>query len=228
MLLGKHHSHPSHSHDQHTQGLVLDRGWRYDLEVWFFDTFVVHGKIKRLRQRVLDLANLSAGHTLLDVGCGTGTLAIQAARRLAGSGQVAGVDPAAHQIGRARSKARRAGVDVELQSGVIEGLAFPDGSFDTVTSTLMMHHLPGELRRRGLVEIARVLKPHGRLILADFDYPDDHRPTPEPAANGYRETSSLPDVLQQTGFTDIQVERIPFNRTHRGWTGASLISASTG
>ena len=225
MLLNRYHSHQSHPHNQKTRGLLLDRGWRYDLEVWFFDTFLVHGEINRLRHRVLDLADLCAGHELLDVGCGTGTLAIQAGRRLAGAGQVTGVDPAPRQIARARSKARRAGVKVDFQSGVIENLSFPDRTFDTVTSTLMMHHLPGDLKHQGLAEIARVLKPEGRLILADFDYPDGHQPTTKPAANGYGGTDALPDLLQQTGFSDINIEHITFNRSHRGWTGASLTSA---
>src|SRR5206468_2969042 len=155
------------------------------LEVWIFDTFVVHGAISRVRQSVIDRAELSAGHQLLDVGCGTGTLAIQAARRMGGAGHVAGIDPAPRQIARARSKARRAGLTVDFQSGVIEHLPFPDDTFDTVTSTLMMHHLPEDLRLEGLTEIARVLKPHGRLIIADFDFPDGHESATEPAANGY-------------------------------------------
>jgi ubiquinone/menaquinone biosynthesis C-methylase UbiE len=226
MLLSRRRSHQSHSHSQNTRGLLLDRGWRYDLEVWFFDTFVVHGDINRLRHRVLDLADLSAGQTLLDIGCGTGTVAIQAARRLAGAGQVTGADPAPRQIARARSKARRAGVKIDFQSGVIENLPFPDRTFDTVTSTLMMHHLPGDLKRQGLAEIARVLKPQGRLIVADFDYPDGHQPATAPDANGFGGTSTLPDLLQETGFSDINIEHITFNRPHRGWTGASLTSAS--
>jgi ubiquinone/menaquinone biosynthesis C-methylase UbiE len=217
MPLRRHHGHKS-------RGLVLDRGWRYDLEVWYFDALLLHGAINRLRHRVLDLADLSAGDKVLDVGCGTGTLAIQAARRLAGAGQVAGVDPGPRQIARARAKARRAGVTIDLQSGVIENLPFPDGSFTRVTSTFMMHHLPGDLRIQGLAEIARVLAPQGRLVLADFDYPDSQPPTTKPSANGHDGT----DLLHQSGFDDIDVEHVRFNRTHRGWSGAILISAGKG
>jgi len=228
MLLSRRHSHQSNSPNQKTRGLLLDRGWRYDLEVWFFDTFVAHGEVNRLRHRVLDLADLSAGSKLLDVGCGTGTLAIQAARRLPEAGQVTGVEPAPRQIARARSKARRAGIKVDFQSGVIEKLPFPDRTFDTVTSTLMMHHLPDELRRQGLDEIIRVLKPQGSLIVADFDYPDGHKSRTKAAANGYGGTDTLPELIQQTGFNDISIEHITFRRSHRGWTGASVISAHKG
>jgi ubiquinone/menaquinone biosynthesis C-methylase UbiE len=226
VLLIKRHGNGSHSHAQRTGGLLLDRGWRYDLEVWFFDTFVMHGEISRLRQKVLEATGFSADLRLLDVGCGTGTLAIQAARRFHGPGQVTAVDPAPRQIARARSKARRAGLDVDFQPGVIEDLPFPDTTFDTVTSTLMMHHLPEDLKRQGLAEIVRVLRPKGRLVVADFDYPDGHLGTTEPAKNGYGGTDALPSLLQDAGFTDINTERITFTRQHRGWSGASLISAA--
>jgi ubiquinone/menaquinone biosynthesis C-methylase UbiE len=221
----RNHIHQSHSHGEKTRGLLLDRGWRYDLEVWFFDTFVVRGEIDRLRHRVLDQADLSAGDSLLDVGCGTGTLTIQAARRLGGAGRVIGIDPAPRQIARARSKARRASVAAEFQPGVIEHLPFPDATFDVVTSTLMMHHLPDDLRRQGLAEIARVLRPQGRLVLADFDYPDGDEPTAEPASNGFGGTGALTELLDAAGFGDIEVEHIRFGRSHRGWVGASIITA---
>jgi ubiquinone/menaquinone biosynthesis C-methylase UbiE len=81
---------------------------------------------------------------------------------------VVGIDPSSEQIARARAKAARGKVPVEFQVGVIEQLAFPDQTFDVVVSTLMMHHLPASLKRQGLVEIARVLKPGGRLVIADF------------------------------------------------------------
>lgn len=228
MLRSRHHSPQSHPHNQATRGRLLDRGWRYDLDAWFFDTFLLHGAIHRLRHRVLDLAELTVGHNLLDVGCGTGTLAIEASRRVAGGGRVAGVDPAPRQIARARSKARRAGVKAELQAGVIENLSFPDRTFDTVTSTLMMHHLPDDLRLQGLAEIARVLKAQGRLILADFDSPEDGQASAQPAQNGHGVTDTLSDLLRQSGFNDIDIEHIKFKRSHRGWTGASLISALNG
>jgi ubiquinone/menaquinone biosynthesis C-methylase UbiE len=153
-----------------TTGLLLDLGWRYDLMVGAID-LVTGGRLSALRRRVLDLAELRPGEAVLDVGCGTGTLALEAQARVGVSGHVVGVDPAPRQLARARAKAARRGLPVELRSGVIEALPFPDGTFDAALSTLMMHHLPDDLKERGLAEIARVLRSGGRLVVADAAHP---------------------------------------------------------
>jgi len=166
---GRHHQRPlGETPAKETKGLILKGGWRYDLHGWFTDTCLFRGKGRELRQRTLILAGLQTGEQVLDVGSGTGTLAIEAQRRVGSAGRVVGIDPGEEQIARARAKASRHHVPVEFQIGVIEQLAFPDRSFDVVLSTLMMHHLPASLKRQGLAEIARVLKPGGRLVIADF------------------------------------------------------------
>src|SRR5258708_34603203 len=65
-----------------TRGLLLNGGWRYDLMEWFMDTFLFRGKLRELRQRTANLACLQHGETVLDVGCGAGTLALEAQRRV--------------------------------------------------------------------------------------------------------------------------------------------------
>src|SRR4051812_5429140 len=84
-----------------TKGLILDQGWRYDLTEWFCDTFLFRGKMHELRQRTLHLARLRSGEQVLDVGCGTGTLAIEVQQYVGAKGQVYGIDPGNQQIARA-------------------------------------------------------------------------------------------------------------------------------
>src|SRR5689334_12592489 len=74
-----------------TSGLLLDLGWRYDLMVTAIDV-VTGGRLSALRRRVLDVAGLRPGEAVLDVGCGTGTLALEARARLGDAGRVVGVD----------------------------------------------------------------------------------------------------------------------------------------
>jgi ubiquinone/menaquinone biosynthesis C-methylase UbiE len=141
----------------------------------FCDTFLFCGQLRELRQRTATLADIQPGDAVLDVGCGTGTLAMEVARRVGRAGRVAGIDPGTEQIVRARSKAARYHLPIEFQIGVIEQLPFPDQTFDVALSTLMMHHLPHPLKRQGLAEIARVLKPGERLVIADFKRRSDRQ-----------------------------------------------------
>jgi demethylmenaquinone methyltransferase/2-methoxy-6-polyprenyl-1,4-benzoquinol methylase/phosphoethanolamine N-methyltransferase len=118
----------------------------------------------------VDNALIRPGNSVLDVGCGTGEVALLAKARTK-AGRVYGIDPAPEMIAVARNKAARKKLDVDFRVGVIESLPFPDASLDVVTSSLMMHHLPDDLKARGLAEVYRVLKPGGRLLIADFMRP---------------------------------------------------------
>jgi ubiquinone/menaquinone biosynthesis C-methylase UbiE len=210
-----------------TKGLILSGGWRYDLHVWFIDTFWFRGQGRVLRQRAVTLARLQPGDAVLDVGCGTGTLAMEVARRVgrAGrAGRVAGVDPSPEQIARARSKAAGRHVPIEFQIGVIEQLAFPDQTFDVVFSTLMMHHLPQSLKRQGLTEIARVLKPGGRLVLADFTHKQDRAGRAARFHAGGSSMEELVALVSDAGFSEVETEKVRPPR-FSAFPGAGLIRA---
>jgi ubiquinone/menaquinone biosynthesis C-methylase UbiE len=150
-----------------TSGLVLHRAFGYDLLVGLLSL----GGERTYREKTLELARLRAGESVLDVGCGTGTLAIAAKRRVGPAGKVFGIDASPEMIARAHKKAKKAAADVVFENAFVESLPFPDATFDVVLSTTMLHHLPDKARRQCLHEVARVLKPAGRLLAVDFGGP---------------------------------------------------------
>jgi len=147
-----------------TKGLVLHKPFLYDLLLWCLS----RGKEGEMREKALHLARLSSGENVLDIGCGTGTLAIAAKRQVGQKGHVCGIDASAEMIARAGKKARQAAVEIDFRNALVESMPFPDRHFEVVLSSMMLHHLPGQLRRQCAAEVRRVLKPGGRLLAIDF------------------------------------------------------------
>jgi len=159
------HTH-SHTHETapQTEGRMIRWAAYYDA----FTNILTLGHIGMLRSMTIEKSQLKPGEKVLDVGCGTGGVTIPAKQRVGKTGGAAGIDPAPEMIAVARKKADRAKLDIDFRVGVIESLPYADASFDVVTSSLMMHHLPHELQVKGLAEIRRVLKPGGRVFIADM------------------------------------------------------------
>jgi ubiquinone/menaquinone biosynthesis C-methylase UbiE len=72
---------------------------------------------------------------------------------------------------KAVQKATDKQLNIRYQVGLVEDIPFPDNKFDIVLSSLMLHHLPNDLKRQGIGEISRVLKPGGRFVAVDLDPP---------------------------------------------------------
>ncbi len=119
---------------------------------------------RALKRRVLQDIHLTAGERLLDIGCGTGTLLLEAVRETPGA-RLTGIDPDPQILSLAQRKLQA--YPMELVQASAEQLPFPPMSFDVVVSTLVFHHLPMEIKRRTIAEIARVLTAGGRFLLAD-------------------------------------------------------------
>jgi ubiquinone/menaquinone biosynthesis C-methylase UbiE len=120
---------------------------------------------------MVNLARLEPGESVLDVGCGTGSLAIAAKRKVGAQGCVCGIDAPPEMIARATAKTANWRIDVPFKTAVAEALPFADATFDVALSTLRLHHLPRKIRQQCLSEIQRVLKPGGRLLVVDFAKP---------------------------------------------------------
>lgn len=126
------------------------------------------GRDGELRALILDQVKPLPGEQLLDVGCGPGHLAFAAMERVQPDGQVTGIDASAAMIARARAKAAGMSRAPVFTAGVIEQLQAADAAFDIVTSTFVMHHLPENLHGPAITEMVRVLRPGGRLLIADI------------------------------------------------------------
>lgn len=148
-------------------GVVLHSAAHYDLLV----ALVTFGRERVFRENILRLARLQPGQSILDVGCGTGSLAIAAKRRLGATGQMRGVDASPEMLARARKKAKRAGLEIEFTEAFAQQLPFADAQFDRVLSTVMLHHLPSGARAECAREMRRVLKPGGHMLVVDFGNP---------------------------------------------------------
>jgi SAM-dependent methyltransferase len=162
------------------------------------------------KRRVLERAALAEGERVLDVACGTGTLALSAARS-ARNVRVTGVDGDPAILERARAKA---GNEVTFDEGLSTELPYEDGSFDVVLSTLFFHHLSDEAKLRSAEEVRRVLRPAGRAVIGDLGRPQD--PLMRVAVltvqmlDGFDVTSGsvagrLPATLREAGLEDVSV-----------------------
>lgn len=126
--------------------------------------------VERTRSALLEDAELQPSQRVLDVGCGTGTLAVLI-KRAHPDVEVVGIDPDPGALTRAGRKASRAAASIRLDQGTAGALPYEDGAFDRVVSSFLFHHLPADEKARMLREVRRVLAPGGRFAMVDFAGP---------------------------------------------------------
>jgi ubiquinone/menaquinone biosynthesis C-methylase UbiE len=174
----------------------------------FYDPLIRLMREDQFKGRLVDLARIEAGQRVLDVGCGTGTLALLIQRRHPGV-EVHGVDGDPKILEIAGEKAARAGAPLKLAHAMAWELPYADSTFDRVVSSLVFHHLVTSDKRRAAREILRVLRPGGELLLADFGPPRTRRGRAIAwMLRGFEEAADnlggrLPGLIEGAGFSEV-------------------------
>jgi demethylmenaquinone methyltransferase/2-methoxy-6-polyprenyl-1,4-benzoquinol methylase/phosphoethanolamine N-methyltransferase len=191
-----------------TTGRVIHWARWYDL----LGNLISFGHDRKIREKLLELAAPQPGEKLLDVGCGTGAVTLAAKSKVRDI-EAHGIDASPEMIAVAKEKAAKARYEIDFQVALIEAIPFPDAAFDLATSSLMLHHLPDDLKSKGFAEIRRVLRPGGRLVATDFaaesrlglDSPIGHILSILGIQRGASVVDKLTPMLKEAGFADVEV-----------------------
>ena len=170
------------------------------------------------RDAYLSLLGVAPGEYVLDVGCGSGVVTREIARRVGAHGLAVGLDPSPALLGVARELAHEAGLGdrMEFREGSALRLPFPDNSFDAVLCVTVLSHVPGG--EAAVPELARVTRPSGRVGVFDLDtdmtaftHPDRAltrrivaAASDATAVDGWL-ARRLPSLFQQVGLEDVRV-----------------------
>jgi len=119
------------------------------------------------KQQILLSIPVADGEVIADIGCATGVL-LELAKNKYPCSRVIGIDPDRKALDIARRRLSRTQLEVELHEAFAEALPMPDNSVDVCFSSLAFHHMQDEIKRKAIEEMKRVLKPGGRVVIADF------------------------------------------------------------
>ncbi len=182
----------------------------FDWLTWFYDPLLrLTLREEKFKRLLIEQARVQPRDDVLDLGCGTATLTIMLKQNCP-EARVVGLDGDPNVLAIAREKSAAAGVDVELREGMAFAPPFAPGSFDRILSSLVLHHLTTENKRRTLAKVRELLRPGGELHVADWGKP--HNPLMWIASLGIRwldgaETTAvnlngrLVSLMQEAGFS---------------------------
>jgi ubiquinone/menaquinone biosynthesis C-methylase UbiE len=119
------------------------------------------------------MAKLREAKSVLDIGCGTGNLALEIVKGLPSDGYVIGIDAGEKMVTLAKNKLQEKQMPIQFLRVSAENISFKDGVFDCVFNVFLLHHLPMELKIAAFKEMYRVLKKGGELVTVDVDKPSN-------------------------------------------------------
>lgn len=179
----------------------------------FYDPVVaVTTREAAFKRQLIEQASPEAGDKILDLGCGTGTLALLI-KQTEPEAELFGLDADPEMLARARAKAEESGLAIQFTEGLSNKLPYEDASFDQVVSTLFFHHLKLDVKEQTAAEISRVLRPGGELHVADWGRPSDPLmhglSTSIRLLDGFEPTrdnlsGALPSIFEQAGLANAE------------------------
>jgi ubiquinone/menaquinone biosynthesis C-methylase UbiE len=164
---------------------------------------------------ILDGLRLQPGMKVLDMGCGIGTDSFDLAARVGPAGLVTGADFSETLIAEATRRAVGRNLPVVFEVGDAQALRFPDGTYDAVRTERMLMHVPNA--KQALSEMARVLRPGGRMAVLDFDweslfFDSPYKDITRKIANSFCDSlkngwigRQLPRLFREVGMTDVSI-----------------------
>lgn len=194
---------PTHGDGTHTHKTPF---WvkHYDKIV----NIITLGKAKFMHQQTVALAALQPGQSVLDAGCGTGFLLLEAEKVIGHEGTAVGLDVEPAMVEQARRRAAKNHSHATFDVASIDQIPYPDNTFDVALQTLVFHHLTEAQKVDGLAELRRVLKQNGRLLIVDLNPSQRGIATRLPGHSQLDQIdhvrSEVVERMEAAGFTNIQ------------------------